>query len=164
MRGGMFSKLSRSLTASLGACLLLGGCGDGSVKNEAQTSASTTSSAVVSTPAATSPAVLPPTDRYAAGERYANVPRVDPAVQPVGYVETTAATKRLDAPAVSAVPGLPDSPEEPEFVPGIEDLQLFEQPDFSKQPATPPAGFFDPSVGGLNRTPQTRANPLPHSP
>jgi hypothetical protein len=46
--------------------------------------------------------------------------------------------------AAHAQPGLPESPSEQEFVPGIEDLQLFEQPDFSSygRGPQPPQGWF----------------------
>lgn len=43
-----------------------------------------------------------------------------------------------------AQPGLPEAPSEQQFVPGIEDLQLFEQPDFSSygRGPQPPQGWF----------------------
>ena len=53
----------------------------------------------------------------------------------------------------AAAQGLPSSVSEPEFVPYVEDLQLFEQPDLSPygRGVQPPEGWFG-SVEFLNLT------------
>lgn len=193
MRGVVFSAVrysaaaARSLALSLGLCTLTSGCGDQSTANKAEPTAAPP--AVAAAPAGMFPAGATPTlvavpeNRYAAGDRYAATPRVDPAVQPVGYAATPSpvppyagaiSTPEPNRPVnMSQVtsniggPGLPQNSSEQEFVPGIEDLQLFEQPDISSYGRTGqrPQGWIssaemlDWKVGQRPRT-----SPLPHSP
>lgn len=136
-----------------------------------------------------------PEDRYAAGDRYADAPRYptvaepypkpqpqpihDSAVQPAGYATANVPphsgpisrpdpSRPANTSKVSSNtggPGLPQSPAEQEFVPGVEDLQLFEQPNPTNHPGREQAGaWWHENAGGLNWVPSVRTNPLPLSP
>jgi len=181
-----YSIAARSFAISLGLCTFMSGCGDKSTATKAEPAAAPPAAAAA--PAGMFPVGSTPTlsavpeNRYAAGDRYASTPRVDPAVQPAGFVAPptvppyTGAIPRPEPnrPAnMSQVtgnvggPGLPQNPSDQEFVPGIEDLQLFEQPDVGSYGRTGqrPQGWIssaemlDWKVGQRPRT-----SPLPHSP
>lgn len=179
------SVAARAIALSLGACTFMSGCGDKSTaeKNASEAAPATNSSAapVGMFAADVAPKLTPlPEDRYAAGDRYAALPRVDPAVQPVGYAATpnaptyagpmprpepTRPAGRVE-PALGSFGG-PGVPQNPSEQPVGEDLQLLEQPDFKnygKSP-NPPAGYFS-SSEMLNQSakPTVRAYPLPLSP
>jgi len=173
MRGVVFSAVrysfgARALALSFGCCTFVSGCGDQSTANKADTQAAPP--AAEAAPAGMFPTGATPTltavpeNRYAAGDRYAATPRVDPAVQPASYGATPQSPSGAGQVSSAQGPSAPVSPSEQEFVPSAEELQLFEQPNFDKSAKAPPRGWFgggpSPSftIGGV------RENPLPHSP
>lgn len=136
------------------SCLLLTGC-------DSKPTVSDANSAVApAAPQAAAPGELPAMQASAIPA----APRV--ASGPVG-VQTSyvapAADQGSASPSASRSGGIPDNVEEPVFVPYIEDLQLFEQPDLSSYSKTPPPGGWYGGGPGLNITVPVSKNPLPES-
>jgi hypothetical protein len=180
-----YSVAARSLALSLGLCTLTSGCGDQSTANKAEPAAAPPATAAAPAgmfPTGATPTLMAvPENRYAAGDRYATTPRVDPAVQPASYgatptvppyhgsIPTPEPNRPVNMAAASIGPSgeprLPESPSEQEFVPGIEDLQLYEQPNFDKSAKEPRWWYdHDPGLNWTVGSGPVRENPLPHSP
>lgn len=193
MRGGVLSVFDvstfyvsvarRSLVLALGLCLPAIGCGEKSTatKPEAEAKPATTSATAGMSHAESTPLLNPVTEhRDAGGDRYANAPRypsaaaqypttqtiTDPVVQPAGYRAVAPASTAAQTQVMMQTPGLKE-PREEEFMPGVEDLQLFEQPNVDSygRTAQQPQGWIS-SAEMLNWKvgQRPRTSPLPHSP
>jgi len=144
----------------LPTCLLLAGCDSSPATSDAKPAAPPATTNVAQTPA---PA---PKFTSTVGDRYpAPAPIYDPAVQQATYQANANGSTAVSMRLPTGGRDVAGNPAEEAFVAGVEDLQLFEQPNVGANGGfTPPTGRTGRDSTPYWTVPSVRPNPLPHSP
>jgi len=141
-------------------CLLLAGCDSAPATSETKPAAPPATSNVAQAP---TPA---PKFTSSVGDRYPMpAPIYDPAVQQANHQANPSGSTAVSMRLPTGGRDVPGNPKEEQSISGIEDVQVFEQPNIGANGGfTPPTGRTGHDSTPYWAVPSVRPNPLPHSP